>query len=96
MDKISSYPMRFLEAVPGRIKIGPERQVIGEAHHLAPFLYVWPAIMAQYYMLGTNSKTVPISKKASFSQNKIMSFSKNDIKLFFQKLGNFKNYLLIN
>ena len=36
-----------------------------------------------------NFQNVPISETASFSQNKNVSFSKKDIKLFFQKLGNF-------
>ena len=29
-DKISSYPMRFLEGVPGRIKLGPSTKWLGK------------------------------------------------------------------
>ena len=43
-----------------------------------------PAYVAQFCSLGIISKTVPISETASFSQNENVSFSKTDIKLFFQ------------
>ena len=80
----------------GRIWLGPSAQSLDEAQWLAPTEEWRPAIWPQCCSLGTNSKTVPISKKCRFPKNKNVSFSKNDIRLFFQKLGNFQNYHLIN
>ena len=69
--------------------IGPERPITGRGPEIGAILNEWAGHVAYFYSLGIISKTVPISETVSFSQNENTSFSKNDIMLFFQKLGNF-------
>ena len=74
MDKISSYPIRFLEALPGRIKLGPSAQWLGKPITLAPFTLVGRP-MAQKFAVLNFFKSAPISqnKTAPFSQNMVIS-----------------------
>ena len=78
MDKISSYPIRFLEALPGRIKLGPSAQWLGKPITLAPFTLVgWP--MAQKFAVLNIFETAPISQNKIapfFQKTKLHRFSK--------------------
>ena len=68
----------------GPNQIGPERPITGRGPVIGAIPKEWAGHVAHFYSLGTISKTVPISETASFSQNEKVSFSKNDIRLFFQ------------
>ena len=77
MDKILSYPINLLEALPGRIKLGPSAQWLDKPITLAPFPLVGRP-MAQIFAVLNIFKTAPIS------QNKTAPFSQNEIAPFFQ------------
>ena len=76
----------------GPNQIGPERPITGRGPVIGAIPKEWAGHVAHFYSLGIISKIVPISETASFSQNENVSFSENDIRLFFQNKVISKNY----
>ena len=92
MDKISSYPIRFLEAFTGPNQIGPERPVIGQAHHIGAIHSSGPAKWPK------NLQSWTFSKLLRFPKIKLRRFfkKKNEIAPFFQNTVISKITFLIN